>query len=49
MVVKGAPACNALRGVMVVKTVEVLTTGKMSSEELRDQCGLVAGVGRGPG
>ena len=47
-VIKGTPACGALRGVMVVKAVEILTTGKMSSEKLRDQCGLVARVGGCP-
>ena len=36
MVIKSTPACSALRGVTVVETVEVLATGKMSSEELRD-------------
>ena len=48
-VIKGTPTCSALRGITVVKTVEVLTTGKMSSEKLRDQCGFMAGVSRGPG
>ena len=47
-VIKGAPACRALRGVAVVKTVEILTTWKMSSKELRNQCGLMVGVGGGP-
>ena len=47
-VIQGAPTCSALRGVTVVKTVEILTTRKMSSEELCDQYGLVAGVDRGP-
>ena len=44
-VIKGAPACGTLGGVTVVKTVEVLTTGKMASEELGDQCCLMTGVG----
>ena len=47
-VIKGAPACRALRGVTVVKTVEILAAWKMSSKELRNQCGLMAGVGGGP-
>ena len=47
-VVKGAPACGALRGVSVVKTVEILATGKMSIEELCNQCCLMARVGGCP-
>ena len=41
-VIKGAPACNALRRVTVVKAVEILATGKMPSEELGNQCRLMA-------
>ena len=47
-VVKGAPACSALRRVTVVKAMEILTTRKMPSEELGNQSSLMAGVGGCP-
>ena len=47
-VVKGTSTLNTHGGVTVVETVEVLASGKMSSEELGDQGGVMTGVGRCP-
>ena len=43
-IIKRASACNAPRRVTVVKAMEILTTGKMPSEELGNQCSFMVGV-----